>query len=241
MDTPDSGFPHPPEGPLPTPAWEPPPEPVEPPPATPLPWEDPLGHPAFWPRLGAMFTLLFSDPLAYGARVRAGEGLLRPWTFVLTLATPLFALMLLVLGFLSLLFGVLLRAEFKEMPVWLLPLVGLSALVLLPVFLFLQMAAWGLLNHLALWLWGGLRPGAGVEATLRLTGYALGFYTLGSLIPLVNYAVLVVVPVVLGMALARLHGTDTWRGICAAFTPVLFCCCLYAAWIGAMIVLIPKT
>ena len=29
-----------------------------------------------------------------------------------------------------------------------------------------------------------------------------------------------------GMALARMHRTDLWRGICATFTPFLALCCL---------------
>jgi len=33
--------------------------------------------------------------------------------------------------------------------------------------------------------------------------------------------------VAIGMGLARMHKTDTWRGICAVLTPlVLICCCM---------------
>jgi hypothetical protein len=30
------------------------------------------------------------------------------------------------------------------------------------------------------------------------------------------------------MGLARIHRTETWRGIVAAYTPMAVCCCLYA-------------
>ena len=34
----------------------------------------------------------------------------------------------------------------------------------------------------------------------------------------------------IGMGLARMHRTDTWRGICAVLTPIfLLCCCGVAA------------
>lgn len=201
----------------------------------PLPWEDHDRHPGFWQRVGGMFSLAFSRPSEFGTRVEAGEGLMRPWTFVLTLAAPLLALLLLVVGLLSVVFGIALRSELKQVPAWVIPLAGVAILVLAPLMYFVQMLVWGLINHACLWMWGGLRNGAPLEQSLRLTGYALAFFALGSMIPLVNYATFVAVPAVLGIAMARLHRTDTWRGVCAAFTPVLLCCCVYAIWMAVLI------
>lgn len=206
----------------------------------PLPWEDPERFPGFWQRLGGMFSLAFSHPRSYGTRVLAGSGLLKPWTFILTLASPFVILMALLLGLMGLVFGLASREAFKDVPGWLLPLLALGLVVLLPAFYFVQMILWGLLNHACLWMWGGVRPGRGLEGTLRLTGYGLAFLTLGSLIPLVNYAVFLAVPVVLGMALARMHGTETWRGICAALTPLLLCCLVYVAWFVVLFTFLPK-
>ena len=39
------------------------------------------------------------------------------------------------------------------------------------------------------------------------------------------------------MALARIHRTETWRGICAAYTPLLLCCCFYGAVLIAALAL----
>lgn len=206
----------------------------------PLPWEDLERNPAFWNRVGGMFSLAFSKPSEFGTRVLAGEGLVRPWTFVLTLAAPLMALLLLLAGLFALLFGTVLRQELKDVPAWLIPVVALAFIFLAPVLYFVQMLLWGLFNHVCLWMWGGLRSGVGVDHSIRLTGYALAFFTLGSMIPLVNYATFVAVPAVLGIALARMHGTETWRGICAAFTPVLVCCGLYMAWMAVVFSLAAK-
>jgi hypothetical protein len=42
----------------------------------------------------------------------------------------------------------------------------------------------------------------------------------------------------MGMGLARMHRTDTWRGVCALLTPIFLCCCcaiLAAIMIPALI------
>jgi hypothetical protein len=61
----------------------------------------------------------------------------------------------------------------------------------------------------------------------------MAFTTLANFIPLVNILVLLGGPALLGMALARMHRADTWRGVCAAYTPYVFCCCGYAGIIAA--------
>ncbi len=205
-----------------------------------LPWEDEIRHPAFWARLGAMFTLAFSSPASLGDRVQAGSGLLRPWTFVLALSAPILLLMVLIFGAMGAFFGILFKEGPKDLPAWIFPLVALALLVVMPLLSFVQMLIWGLLNHACLWMWGGLRQGAGLEHTIRLTGYTLAFFTLGSMIPLVNYVVFLAVPVVGGLAQARLHRTEPWRGVCAALTPVALCCLSYVGWIAVVLTLAPK-
>lgn len=200
-----------------------------------VPWEDPEQFPRFWSRVGETLGLAFRAPTDFIARMPSGDSLGAPWRFVLLLTAPLF----LILGALALVLGAIFFAEIvKELrgpsglPAGVIIALVIGAVALMPLLYFVQILLWGLLNHACLWLWGGLRQGEPVLQTLRATGYALAFLNLGSLIPLVNYIVLILVPVILGMGLARLHRTDTWRGICAALTPIVLCCCLYAGFIA---------
>jgi len=49
---------------------------------------------------------------------------------------------------------------------------------------------------------------------------------LGILFSMASMAGVVTVLVFKGMGLARMHRTDTWRGLVAVFTPlILLCCC----------------
>ena len=106
------------------------------------------------------------------------------------------------------------------------PMIFGAVLLLMPLFTFLGMVIGGALNHFFLWLWGGLRPGAGANQSIRAYGYAHAFLQLGGLIPLVGPLLQIAGIIGIGMGLARLHKTDTWRGICAVLTPLfLVCCC----------------
>ena len=198
----------------------------------PVPWEDLEAFPGFWQRVGGMFKLAFTAPVELIGRVPMGSGFGAPWRFVMVLAIPVLAIMALILGVMALV-GVF--AGEKDFPTWVFPLMFIAALIVAPLMYFLQMFLWGAVNHACLWMWGALKEGESLEQTLRATGYAQGFLVLGGMIPLLNYAVMAVIPAVLGMGLARMHRTETWRGVCAAYTPALFCCCAYAALIlGAM-------
>jgi hypothetical protein len=107
------------------------------------------------------------------------------------------------------------------------PVIFGVVLLLMPLFTFLGMVIGGALNHFFLWLWGGLRPGVGVQQSLRAYGYAHAFLQLAGFIPLIGALVQIAGMVVIGMGLARMHRTDTWRGVCAVLTPLfLLCCCL---------------
>jgi hypothetical protein len=198
----------------------------------PVPWEDPESFPTFWKRLGGMFSLAFSSPVELIRRVPYGTGSGAPMRFILTMAAPVLALMVLIFG-VVIMFGAFSGA--KDLPLWLMPVILVGVLILMPVMYLIQMFLWGAINHASLWMWGGLKDGEPLDQTIRASGYALGFFIIGGLIPLLNYAVMVIVPVVLGMGLARMHRTDTWRGICAAFTPLLICCCLYGVFLVTII------
>ena len=206
----------------------------------PLPWEDRERYPQFWPRVGAMFSLVFSDPLGYFERVPAGSGLARPWTFQMLLMAPVLVLVGILLAF----FGMVglaatlgASANGEPFPAWIFGLLPALAL-LFPLFLFLGMVVSGAVAHACLWLWGGLRPGQPVGQSIRAHGYANAFISLFSLIPYFGILVALAGTVWMGWGFARLHRTDTWRGICALLTPlVLICCCGLAAAITVPLVL----
>ena len=197
----------------------------------PIPFEDLDAFPGFWPRVGAMFRMVFSNPLELFDRVPVTEGLGAPWRFLLLLSVPVFLIMALV--FLLVGMGIMLaaleqsgkgdgRAIAAVMPV----IFGVI-LLLMPLFAFLGMVIGGALNHFFLWMWGGLRPGVGAHQSIRAYGYASAFTQIGGLIPYLGFLVQIAGMVVIGMGLARMHKTDTWRGVCAVLTPLfLICCCL---------------
>lgn len=199
----------------------------------PLPWEDKDRFPGFWKRVGEMFGLVFSDPLGYFARVPHGEGFFRPWLFQLLLLTPL----LLLMGFVFLIVGM---AGFAAAgaakapggpPAWLFTAILPLMVVFFPLFIFLGMVIWGSLIHLSLWMWGGLKQGQPLGQSIRAFGYGYAFVSLGSMIPYLGILVMLGGLVWIGMGIARMHRTDTWRGIVASFTPFVLCCCAYVAFL----------
>ena len=219
-----------------------PPPILDPPPASapilrPVPFEDHEAFPGFWSRVGGMFRMVFSNPMELFDRVPITEGLGAPWRFLLLLSIPIFLIMALVFFLLGmgLMFAALeqvgkggSRALAAAMP-----LIFGVILLLMPLFTFLGMVIGGAFNHFFLWMWGGLKPGLGTSQSIRAYGYASAFIQIGGLIPYLGILVQLAGLVVIGMGLARMHKTDTWRGICAVLTPVfLLCCCGLAAAIS---------
>lgn len=200
------------------------PEGLDPASLRPVPFEDTELEPRFWPRVWAMFSALFRAPMELAERVPVTRGFSAPWRFQLVLSIPLFLLMLVIVG----IFGVLMtvvslqatRHGAGEPPAWLFALMPLVYLVILPLMQFLNMFIIGALSHGSLWLWGGLKESRGLHASIRLTGYFLAFFMLVGFIPLIGSLAALAGPAFLGMGLARIHRTDTWRGICAAYTPL---------------------
>jgi len=217
------------------PASMPPPPPFEFPQPSPLlgpvPFEDMEAFDGFWSRVGGMFRMVFSNPMELFDRVPVTEGFAAPWRFLLLMSIPVFLIMAAVFFFVGM--GVMLAALEQsgkgdgKAIVAIMPVIFGVILLLMPLFSFLGMIIGGALNHFFLWMWGGLKPGVGADQSIRAYGYASAFIQIGGLIPYLGFLVQIAGLVVIGMGLARMHKTDTWRGICAVLTPLfLICCCL---------------
>ena len=214
------------------------------PPLQPIPFEDLETFPGFWARVGAMFQLVFSEPMSLFDRVPLTEGLGGPWRFLLLMSLPIF---LIVAGLFFLAGMGIMAAALEQsgkgngkMLASVMPIIFGVILLLMPLLSFLGMVVFGALNHFFLWMWGGLKNGHPTSQTIRAYGYASAFLQIGALIPYLGFLVQLAGMVVIGMGLARMHKTDTWRGICAVLTPmVLMCCCLlpvivmFAIYVGS--------
>ncbi len=215
---------------IPPPAWEPPPLPAFTPGLRPVPFEDLDAFPGFWSRVGGMFRMVFSNPMELFERVPVTEGFGAPWRFLLLLSIPVFLIMTLIFFLVGL--GIMMAAleqtgksDGKAIAA-VMPLVFGGILLLMPLFTFLGMVIGGAFNHFFLWMWGGLKPGVGTGQSIRAYGYASAFIQIGGLIPYIGILVHIAGLVVIGMGLARMHKTATWRGVCAVLTPLfLLCCC----------------
>jgi len=213
------------DGPPPPPPTFPALPPALPPALRPVPFEDLEALPGFWSRVGAMFQLVFRNPMELFERVPVTAGLGAPWRFLVLFSVPVFLLVALV--FFAAGMGIMVaameeagRSESRLMTA-IMPVIFGAILLLMPVFSFLGMVVGGALSHFFLWLWGGLRPGAGPAQSIRAYGYASAFIQLGGFIPILGLLIQIAGLVVIGMGLARLHRTDTWRGVCAALTPLI--------------------
>lgn len=205
----------------------------------PVPFEDIEAEPRFWPRVWAMFSALFKGPLELADRVPVTRGFSAPWRFQLVLTVPLFLLIVAIAA----IFGVVMFAVSMESqahrtdapPAWIFGLIPLIYLVILPLMQFINMIVIGAFSHGCLWIWGGLRRSEGLHASCRLTGYFLGFFMLVGFVPIIGSLAALIGPTFLGMAMARMHHTDTWRGICAAYTPLVILCCALAVLFIALL------
>ena len=202
----------------------------------PIPFEDLEIMLGFWPRVGAMFQLLFRSPWEFFERIPVTQGFMAPWRFGLLLAVPaflIFGLIFAIIGVATFMAAIGQKDAMKP-EAWIAAAILGGVLVLMPVMFLVGMIVGGAINHGLLWVWGGLKAGGGsegIEQTIRATGYINAFILLGAFIPLLGYIVQLGGLVFLGMGLARMHRTDTWRGICAVLSPILLCCLCYGGFV----------
>lgn len=211
---------------------------ADPGPLRPVPFEDTELEPRFWPRVWAMFSILFRDPKGLADRIPVTRSMTKPCIFLGILSIPVY---LFWIAIAALIFFTGALAEYESgtkgpgaPPLWLLGLIPLGVLVLVPIVQTISVFVAGTINHGCLWLWGGLKQGQDMNATIRACAYFFGFFTLVAWIPLIGTVALVAGPAALGYGLARIHRTDTWRGICAAYSPLLACCCIYGLFFLVM-------
>ncbi|HWQ10517.1 MAG TPA: hypothetical protein VN436_15460, partial [Holophaga sp.] len=176
-------------------------------------------EPRFWPRVWSMFQTLFKGPMDLVDRVPATSGLGAPWRFQVVMWNIPISLLLLVFIAMSTMASVAAKVHLQGND--LLRLLTIFCLVdlVLSLLLFVHMVFVGCLNHGALWLWGGMKHGRGMVNTIRLTGYFMGFFMLVGFIPIIGSLVALAGPAFMGLGMARIHRTDPWRGVCAAYTP----------------------
>ena len=196
----------------------------------PIPWEDAEAYPGLWQRISAMFSLLFSNPMEVADRVAVTDGLAPAWRFNLLMAVPYLAFTGLILAFAGTVFAFI--PPDPQMPRGLMTGIFAGELLFIVALFCVGIFVYGVIFHAALWMWGGTRQGLGLGQTVRACGYLWGFVNLGMLIPCLNILVMLGGLVYLGMGLARIHRTDTWRGICAAMTPMLICCLGYGLFLA---------
>ena len=218
-------------------------------PLRPVPWEDLEAEPGWWERLKATVSLTFKAPMDLADRIPVTEGFWQPYLYLLACSVPV--ILLSVLGQLVSLAiqGAVLgmASSARPNPFQQLGMSDLGAgamagimivffLVFMPLFLFLGIFIGGAINHFFLWAFGGTKEEVGLGQTIRLYAYAQGVYQLvaaAASIPIVGCLFLVVlIPFMFvwmayyGLALARMHRTESWRGVCAVFAPmVLGICC----------------
>lgn len=201
----------------------------------PIPFEDIEAIPGFWRRVGAMFQMLFQTPYELVDRIPVTHGLGAPLRFALLCSLPVTLLMTFLGIFMGVMGGIVAaQANSKGPEGWLFAGMGLFYTVLIPFSVLLGFFLGGVLSHFFLWIWGGLREGQGLEQTMRANGYYLGFFMVFYMIPILNIFVAFGGPAIQGIALARLHRTDTWRGVCAAYTPLCCGCLAYAGFFGIL-------
>jgi hypothetical protein len=194
----------------------------------PIPFEDRESIPPFWKRVGETFVQSFKDPLSMYVRIGEGTSLIAPWRFTLLLSLPVFLFMLIyaIIGLILVLAASYGPSNQERIPLMVIGGILICMPLVTPILQFLGMLFWGFILHVCLWLWGGTRQSVGLLQTVRATGYTYAFVNLVSFVPIVGLLAILATPVMLGMGLARLHRTETWRGVCAAFTPLALCLCM---------------
>lgn len=205
----------------------------------PIPFEDPGGIPAFWPRVGRTLRLACTRPLEFFPALAAGRSLLAPWRFKLLCAAPIYVFLTLVWALVGLVTAVAGRTGHHPTPwpFWIGWGALLAALLVLgPLLQLVTLLVGGGLQHALLWAWGGIRTGRGLRQTVRAVGYTQAMAGLVALVPGVGILGYLGCKVALGVGLARLHGQSPWRGVAAALTQALLLALALTALLVALVV-----
>ncbi|HJU84235.1 MAG TPA: hypothetical protein VJ600_08485 [Holophagaceae bacterium] len=202
-------------------------------PLRPVPFEDLAAYPGFWPRVSAMFGLVFKRPFELFERVPVTEGLSAPWRFNLLLTLPYLLFMGAIMIFIAIVSGM--SADPKMPRGFITGILG-GEFLLIALFMNLGMFISGAFLHASLWIWGGTRQGRGLVQTIRSIGYGTAFLNLAVIVPCLGALVALAGWVMIAIGLARVHRTDTWRAVCAVLvTPIVVCCGLYVIFFAVAI------
>jgi hypothetical protein len=185
---------------------------------TPVPFEDEVTYPTFGSRIWETLKLGYTDPFGLADRVSSREPILPAWIFHLMFQFPFSILGLAVStafqGLVSRLTGTPVQSNAA------LQVAGTLAGPLVGIFIS------SIFLHPFLWMFGGTRQGLGLRQTIRFTGYAGALLAPFAWIPVLGGLASLVWIVLFGIGLARVHRTDTWRGVCAVLVPIVVGCCL---------------
>ena len=184
----------------------------------PVPFEDEAAYPAFGSRLWATLKLGYTDPFGLADRVSATAPILPAWLFNLVFQFP-FAIVGLAVG--VAIQGLMGRLTGTPTPSN--ALIQVASVIIGP---FVGIFVSSVLLHPFLWLFGGTRQGLGLRQTIRLMGYGGGLLAPFAWVPVLGGLASLVWIVLFGIALARTHRTDTWRGVCAVLVPIAVLCFL---------------
>jgi hypothetical protein len=184
----------------------------------PVPFEDEDAFPRFGNRLWETLKLGYTDPFGLADRVSVTEPIFPAWLFYLILQFPFSILGLALNSAFQSLMGRLTGAPVH--PNMALQVVSIVVGPLIGIFIS------SVLLHPFLWMFGGTRKGLGLHQTIRFMGYAGALLAPVAWIPLLGALFSLVWLVLFGIGLARVHRTDTWRGVCAVLVPIAVGCCI---------------
>jgi len=184
----------------------------------PVPFEDEATYPTFGGRIWETLKLGYTDPFGLADRIPSTAPILPAWLFHLMFQFPFSIL------------GLAVSAAFQSLvsrltgtPVQSNAALQVAAILAGPlVGIFIS----SVLFHPFLWMFGGTHQGLGLRQTIRLMGYASALLAPFAWIPILGGLVSLVWIVLFGIGLARVHRTDTWRGVCAVLVPIAVGCCL---------------
>ena len=204
--------------------------------SAPLPFEDRAC--GFWRRVATTVMLALRSPMQAYSALPAGRSLGAPWRLKLLLATPFYLCATLGLGLLQVILAVAAWSQPNPLPQGaplVLPTLLFGVLLLGPILQGLTMLVGGLVLHGLLWAFRGSRNGAGLRLTVRALGYTQAVTGLLAMVPLLGALAYPAGKAALGLGLGRLHRTEPWKGLAAAFTQALLTFLAAVVMLGGLV------